>query len=259
MSSTLWHGRFEGGPSEALQALNEPPPFDRRMFREDVAGRVPMSACSAMSGSSPRPNVTRCSWPSTGSSRRSPRRRSCSPSTTKTSTPWSSDGSPNSSRPARLHTGRSRNDQVATDRSLRRARRRPRRAGSGLLDAARALLVERGREHVDTVLPGYTHLQRAQPVAARPPLARLRGDARRGRGALRRPATAPDAGAPAGRGAGRARRCRSTARSTRREASASRARPPTAWTRSPPGRRRSSSCRRRHLHGAPVRASPRSW
>ena len=38
MSSTLWHGRFEGGPSEALQALNDSLPFDQRMFREDIAG-----------------------------------------------------------------------------------------------------------------------------------------------------------------------------------------------------------------------------
>ena len=37
-SSTLWHGRFEGGPSEALQALNDSLPFDQRMFREDIAG-----------------------------------------------------------------------------------------------------------------------------------------------------------------------------------------------------------------------------
>ncbi|MED5261252.1 MAG: argininosuccinate lyase [Myxococcota bacterium] len=62
----------------------------------------------------------------------------------------------------RLHTGRSRNDQVATDLALylRDAGRAARR---GLLDLRRALL-ERAREHVDTLLPGYTHLQRAQPV-----------------------------------------------------------------------------------------------
>ena len=38
MSSTLWHGRFAGSPSEALQALNDSLPFDQRMFREDIAG-----------------------------------------------------------------------------------------------------------------------------------------------------------------------------------------------------------------------------
>src|SRR6056297_335250 len=62
----------------------------------------------------------------------------------------------------KLHTGRSRNDQVATDlalylRDVSLATQR------GLL-ALRGVLLERAREHVDTVLPGYTHLQRAQPV-----------------------------------------------------------------------------------------------
>ncbi len=62
----------------------------------------------------------------------------------------------------KLHTGRSRNDQVATDlalflRDVSLATQR------GLLDL-RGVLLERARENVDTVLPGYTHLQRAQPV-----------------------------------------------------------------------------------------------
>jgi len=62
----------------------------------------------------------------------------------------------------RLHTGRSRNDQVATDLALY-LRDAARGARHGLL-GLRRVLVERGREHLDTVLPGYTHLQRAQPV-----------------------------------------------------------------------------------------------
>ena len=62
----------------------------------------------------------------------------------------------------RLHTGRSRNDQVATDLLLylRDAALASRR---GLLEL-REVLLERAREHLDTVLPGYTHMQRAQPV-----------------------------------------------------------------------------------------------
>ena len=36
--TTLWHGRFVGGPSAALRALNDSLPFDQRMFREDIAG-----------------------------------------------------------------------------------------------------------------------------------------------------------------------------------------------------------------------------
>jgi len=62
----------------------------------------------------------------------------------------------------RLHTGRSRNDQVATDFALY-LRDAARAACRGLRDLRGALL-ERAAEHVETVLPGYTHLQRAQPV-----------------------------------------------------------------------------------------------
>ena len=62
----------------------------------------------------------------------------------------------------RLHTGRSRNDQVATDLALY-LRDAAAAAQRGLL-GLRQVLAARAREHLDTVLPGYTHLQRAQPV-----------------------------------------------------------------------------------------------
>jgi argininosuccinate lyase len=62
----------------------------------------------------------------------------------------------------RLHTGRSRNDQVATDLLLY-LRDAGRASERGLLELCQ-VLVRRAREHVETVLPGYTHLQRAQPV-----------------------------------------------------------------------------------------------
>ena len=62
----------------------------------------------------------------------------------------------------KLHTARSRNDQVVTDLALH-IRGRCERAGE-LLGALMATLLERAREHLDVPLPGYTHLQRAQPV-----------------------------------------------------------------------------------------------
>jgi len=62
----------------------------------------------------------------------------------------------------RLHTGRSRNDQVATDLRLY-ARDAVIRLVRGIDELRRALVVQ-ARAHVDTLLPGYTHLQRAQPV-----------------------------------------------------------------------------------------------
>jgi argininosuccinate lyase len=62
----------------------------------------------------------------------------------------------------KLHTARSRNDQVATDLVLfTRAHAEAALAGIGAL---RATLLELAERHLDWAMPGYTHLQRAQPV-----------------------------------------------------------------------------------------------
>src|SRR5439155_175892 len=63
----------------------------------------------------------------------------------------------------KLHTGRSRNDQIALDLRLLTVELLD-RLDSALLTLARSL-VERASGEVDTVMPGYTHLQRAQPVS----------------------------------------------------------------------------------------------
>jgi len=63
----------------------------------------------------------------------------------------------------RLHTGRSRNDQVATD--LRLWLRGEIDALATLLEQMQAALLAVAEQHVDTVMPGYTHLQVAQPVS----------------------------------------------------------------------------------------------
>ncbi|RPE64510.1 argininosuccinate lyase [Tibeticola sediminis] len=63
----------------------------------------------------------------------------------------------------RLHTGRSRNDQVATD--VRLWLRDEIDAIGALLEELQRALVDVAAEHVDTIMPGYTHLQVAQPVS----------------------------------------------------------------------------------------------
>ena len=65
---------------------------------------------------------------------------------------------------AKLHTARSRNDQVATDTRLY-----CRKEIEGLLEAITGLqkaLLDRAEKYATTVIPGYTHLQRGQPVTA---------------------------------------------------------------------------------------------
>src|SRR5215212_3730808 len=62
----------------------------------------------------------------------------------------------------KLHTARSRNDQVATDVALF-VHERAHAARKGLCELM-ALLADRAEQHLDWPMPGYTHLQRAQPV-----------------------------------------------------------------------------------------------
>jgi argininosuccinate lyase len=62
----------------------------------------------------------------------------------------------------RLHTARSRNDQVATDVAL--FTREGALAGAEAVTALMAALIDAAERHLDWPLPGYTHLQRAQPV-----------------------------------------------------------------------------------------------
>src|ERR671918_2454322 len=62
----------------------------------------------------------------------------------------------------KLHTGRSRNDQVATDTALYVRERS--QVAIGMVRELMASLVELAERHADWPMPGYTHLQRAQPV-----------------------------------------------------------------------------------------------
>jgi argininosuccinate lyase len=63
----------------------------------------------------------------------------------------------------KLHTGRSRNDQVATDMHL--YLRTKTIELITLIENVQSALLEQAKEHVETLIPGYTHLQRAQPVS----------------------------------------------------------------------------------------------
>jgi argininosuccinate lyase len=82
----------------------------------------------------------------------------------------------------RLHTARSRNDQVATD--LRLYARASAMRLCAYIDQLRLALVELADEHVDTYMPGYTHLQRAQPVRVAHHLLAYEAMLRRDRGRL---------------------------------------------------------------------------
>jgi argininosuccinate lyase len=164
MSSTLWHGRFEGGPSEALQALNDSLPFDRRMFREDIAGsraHVGMLCDVGLLTDAERDGVVAAL--DTVEQEIESETFEFAVNDEDIHTAVERRVTELEPAGAKMHTGRSRNDQVATDVRL---------WTRGAIDEVSELIVRLQRTLLasaeaagDAYLPGYTHLQQAQPVA----------------------------------------------------------------------------------------------
>ena len=162
--ATLWHGRFEGGPAEALQALNDSLPFDRRMFREDIAGSRAhvrmLSRVGLMSEVDSEAVLAALdaveAEMADGSFAFAAGDEDIHTAVERRVTELAGDAG------ARLHTGRSRNDQVATDLRLWTLRELGDLAR--LVTTFQGTLAARADEAADAYLPGYTHLQRAQPV-----------------------------------------------------------------------------------------------
>ena len=162
--ATLWHGRFEGGSNEALQALNDSLPFDRRMFRDDVAGSRAHVRMLARVGLMTEDDATAVlealdateAEMTDGSFTFQASDEDVHTAVERRVTELAGDAG------ARLHTGRSRNDQVATD--LRLWVMRELGEIAGLVINLQETLADRADEAGQAYLPGYTHLQRAQPV-----------------------------------------------------------------------------------------------
>ncbi len=160
----LWHGRFAGGPSEALQALNDSLPFDKRMFREDIVGsraHVRMLCDVGLLGDDERDDVlgalnTVETEIDAGTFQFAASDEDIHTAVERRVTELTRAG-------AKMHTGRSRNDQVATD--LRLWTRSAIDEVIELVERLQRTLLLRAEEAGDAYLPGYTHLQQAQPVA----------------------------------------------------------------------------------------------
>ncbi len=163
-SNEMWGGRFASGPSAIMEAINASISFDKRLYREDIAGSIAHSAMLAEKGIISPEDAAEI-------------RRGLEQIRTEIDegrfefSVAHEDIHMNVEArlasligPAagRLHTARSRNDQVAVDFRLfvKNAARDLDRALRLLIEA----LVDRAEEHAATVMPGFTHLQAAQPV-----------------------------------------------------------------------------------------------
>jgi argininosuccinate lyase len=166
--ATLWHGRFAEGPAAELMAYTVSLPFDQRLWPDDlhgsrahVRGLVRVGLLTNDEGVAVLDALDVVERElSEGSFRFVPSDEDIHTAVERRTTELAGAAG------AKLHTGRSRNDQVATDLRLW-CKRELRVVASRVLDLQQVLrdrAVEAGVDEQGVYLPGYTHLQRAQPV-----------------------------------------------------------------------------------------------
>jgi argininosuccinate lyase len=159
----LWDGRFEGGPAEAMQRFSESLSTDLQMWREDIQGSrahatmlqevgilSPDELTTILTGLDQVAHELEGGW---------------TPGIDQEDVHMAVEGRLHDiigPVAGKLHTARSRNDQVATDLRLWM------RNQVDVLDAALSglitVLVDRAEADGRVVVPGYTHLQRGQPI-----------------------------------------------------------------------------------------------
>jgi argininosuccinate lyase len=163
-SNQMWGGRFASGPSAIMREINASIPFDKALWRQDIAASQAHVAMLARQGIVSAEDAAAIAG-----------------GLDQVAAEYAANGVPENwdledihmtteSRLAeligpaagRLHTARSRNDQVATD--FRLWVREACEAADAGLHALQVALVNRAGEHAASIMPGFTHLQTAQPV-----------------------------------------------------------------------------------------------
>ena len=163
-SNTMWGGRFAAGPDAIMEAINASIGFDRRMAAQDIAGSRAHAAMLAATGIVEDSDakamreglLTILSEIETGKFEFSTALEDIHMNVEARLKDLIGEPA------GRLHTGRSRNDQVATDFKLW-VRDQLDAAEAGLILLIQALLGQ-AEAGADWVMPGFTHLQVAQPV-----------------------------------------------------------------------------------------------
>lgn len=164
MSDTMWGGRFTKAEEKSAQDFNASISFDCRMYREDIAGSLAHAAMLANHHIISQKDLeditsglkTIRKQIEDGEFTFSVALEDIHMNVEKRLTDAIGDAG------ARLHTARSRNDQAAVDTHMY-VRRQIGRLAEKLIAVEEALL-DIARKYEDVILPGYTHLQRAQPV-----------------------------------------------------------------------------------------------
>ena len=160
----MWGGRFAGGPAELMREINSSINTDRRLWREDIEASRAHAAMLATQGIIGGDDAA-----------------AIDAGLAAIAEEFARDGVPEDpaledihmhiearlaerigEAAGRLHTARSRNDQIATDVKL--FVRGAIDEVLGLIDGLETAILDRAEEHAATIMPGFTHLQSAQPV-----------------------------------------------------------------------------------------------
>jgi argininosuccinate lyase len=160
----MWGGRFAGGPSALMREINASIGFDKRLWRQDIAASLAHVAMLETQGIVSEEDET-----------------AIAEGLERIEDEYALKGVPEDpaledihmhvearlaeligAAAGRLHTARSRNDQVATDFKL--WVRDAIDEADAAIAAFQRVLVARAEEHAESVMPGFTHLQAAQPV-----------------------------------------------------------------------------------------------
>ena len=160
----MWGGRFEGGPADVMRAINASIAVDKRLWREDIAASKAHAAMLGGQGILTADEAAEilsgldavAAEYAAGKLVEDPALEDIHMHVEHRLTELIGPVA------GKLHTARSRNDQVATDFKL--FVRGAIDASLAGIDALEEALLDRAEEHVGTVMPGFTHLQSGQPV-----------------------------------------------------------------------------------------------
>lgn len=161
----LWGGRFREGPDELFREFNDSLPFDWRLLPHDIAGSIAWARALRGVGVLEADESDRliAALESLASeTARDPRSIIAGGDEDVHSWVERTLVERLGALGRKLHTGRSRNDQVATD--LRLYARGEQRARIAEIRGAQRALLRVAERHPGAIMAGYTHLQRAQPV-----------------------------------------------------------------------------------------------
>ena len=163
-SNQMWGGRFASGPAAIMEAINASISFDKKLYTQDIRGSIAHSEMLAQTGiisAEDQKKIaeglnTILSEIEAGTFEFSARLEDIHMNIEARLADLIGPSA------GRLHTARSRNDQVALDFRLW-VKEELQRTANALVALIEAFL-ERAEEHAATVMPGFTHLQTAQPV-----------------------------------------------------------------------------------------------